>query len=181
MHELVGIAEQASYESVWLPEGLGRDSVAELIALLGAGDRITLATGIVPVFAREPTLTSAAVATAAALAPGRVILGVGIGHRDSLVAGHGIKFSRPLTRTREFTEIARRLLRGEGVEYAGDVFNISRFRVDCKPAIPVPVYVAALRPAMLRMAGAVAEGVLLNWATPERIREAIEHVYEGAR
>ena len=181
MRDLVGAAERAGYESAWLPEGIGRDSIAELIALLGAGEKIRLATGIVPVFAREPTLTSAAMATAAAVAPGRVILGVGIGHRDSLVAGHGITFSRPLARTREFTEIARRLLRGESLEYAGEVFNIARFKVDCTPSVAVPVYIAALRPAMLRMAGAVADGVLLNWATPQRIREAIEHVHAGAR
>jgi alkanesulfonate monooxygenase SsuD/methylene tetrahydromethanopterin reductase-like flavin-dependent oxidoreductase (luciferase family) len=181
MRDLVGVAERAGYDSAWLPEGIGRDSIAELIALLSAGQRITLATGIVPVFAREPTLTSAAMATAAALAPGRVILGVGIGHKNSLVAGHGVAFSRPLKRTREFTEIARRLLAGESLAYAGDIFNIARFQVDCTPSVAVPVYVAALRPAMLRMAGAVADGVLLNWATPQRIREAIEHVHAGAR
>jgi len=181
MRRLATVAEGAGYESAWLPENMGRDAVAELIALVSATKRITVGTGIVPVFGRQPTQTAAAVATAAAIAPGRVILGVGIGHRDALVGGHGIEFSRPLAHTREFIEIARRLLRGESVKYSGDIYRVGGFRVDCTPSTPVPVYVAALRPAMLRMAGAVADGVLLNWATPSRIREATEHVRAGAR
>lgn len=181
MSRLANTAESAGYDSVWLPESMGRDAIAELIVLAGATERIAVGTGIVPVFGRGPTLTAAAMATAATIAPGRVILGVGIGHRDSLVEGHGVEFARPLARTREFTEIARRLLRGESVGYDGDVFRISGYKVDCAPPSPVPVYIAALRPAMLRMAGAVADGVLMNWAPPERIREAAEHIRDGAR
>ena len=181
MQQLAATAETAGYHSAWLPESMGRDAVAEMVALAGATDRITVGTGIVPVFGREPTLTAAATATAAAIAPGRIILGVGIGHRDALVGGHGVAFSRPLARTKEFVEIARPLLRGETVEHAGEIFEIGRYRVDCTPPAPVPVYIAALRPAMLRMAGAIADGVLMNWATPDRVREAIAHVHEGAR
>jgi len=181
MRTLVTAAEAAGYESAWLPESVGRDAVAELIGLIPAGARITLGTGIVPVFARLPTLTAAAMAVAATIAPGRVVLGVGIGHRDGLVAGHGVEFSRPLTRTREFVEIARRLLRGERVEQLSGSFPIQDYQVECLPPLPVPVYVAALRPAMLRMAGACADGVLMNWATPARVREAVEHVRAGER
>lgn len=181
MRRIATTAERAGYETAWLPENMGRDAVAELISLVASTERITIGTGIVPVFGRRPTLTAAAVATAAAIAPGRVILGVGIGHRDALVSGHGIEFSRPLEHTREFVEIARRLLHGESVEYVGDIYKVGRFRVSCVPASPVPVFVAALRPAMLRMAGAVADGVLMNWATPARILEAIEHIRAGAR
>lgn len=181
MCRLAAVAERAGFENVWLPESMGRDAIAELIVLAGATGRITVGTGIIPVFGRQPTLTAAAMATAATVAPGRVILGVGIGHRDSLVAGHGVEFSRPLAHTREFVEIARRLLRGESAAYDGDIYRIGRYRVDCTPPSPVPVYIAALRPAMLRLAGAVADGVLMNWAPPDRIREAAEHIREGAR
>ena len=79
MRRIATTAEGAGYESAWLPESMGRDAVAELISLVAATERITIGTGIVPVFGRQPTLTAAAVATAAAIAPGRVILGVGIG------------------------------------------------------------------------------------------------------
>lgn len=181
MGRLATVAEGAGYDSVWLPESMGRDATAELIALAGMTERIAFGTGIIPVFGRSPTLTAAAMATAATMAPGRVILGVGIGHRDGLVAGHGVAFSRPLAHTREFTEIARPLLRGDRVAYDGDIYKIAGYQADCTPPSPVPVFIAALRPAMLRLAGAVADGVLMNWATPERVRDSIEHIHAGAR
>ena len=180
MAKLSSVAEDAGYESVWLPESMGRDAVSELTGLIGVTKDIAFGTGIIPVFGRSPTLTAAAMATAATLAPGRVILGVGIGHRDGLVAGHGVSFSQPLAHTREFVEIARPLLRGERVAYEGNIYKIAGYKVDCAPPSPVPVYIAALRPAMLRLAGAVADGVLMNWATPARVREAIEHIHAGA-
>ena len=95
MGRLATIAEEAGYQSAWLPESMGRDAIAELIALVGTTKRITIGTGIVPVFGRQPTLTAAAMATAAAIAPGRVILGVGIGHRDALVGLSLIHISEP--------------------------------------------------------------------------------------
>jgi probable F420-dependent oxidoreductase len=181
MTRLTAIAEEAGYDSAWLPESHGRDAVAELIVLAGASKRITIATGIVPVFGRQPTHAATAMAVAGTVAPGRVILGIGIGHKDHLETAHGVRdFGRPLTRTREFAQIARALLRGETVEHAGDAFAIGHYKVECPPPRPVPVYVAALRPAMLRMTGAVADGVIMNWATPDRVREAITHIRAGA-
>ena len=182
MCRLATLAEETGYDSAWLPERHGRDAISELIVLAGATARITIGTGIVPVFGRQPTHAATAMAVAGIVAPGRVALGIGIGHRDHLETAHGVAdFARPLARTREFAQIARALLRGETVTHTGDIFAIGRYKVECPPPQPVPVYVAALRPAMLRMAGAVADGVLMNWATPDRVREAIPHIHESAR
>src|SRR5262245_54412987 len=95
MRDLVRLAEQHGYDSVWLPESIGREAFTELTALVLAGERIRIGTGIVPVFARLPTVAAAAMATAATLAPGRVLLGLGIGHKGALQDGHGIQFSQP--------------------------------------------------------------------------------------
>src|SRR5262245_29494434 len=84
MRDLARLAERRGYDSVWLPESIGREAFTELTALVLAGDRIRVGTGIVPVFARLPTVAAAAIATAAALAPGRVILGLGIGHKRAV-------------------------------------------------------------------------------------------------
>jgi probable F420-dependent oxidoreductase len=180
MRDLVTLAEQKGYDSVWLPESMGRDACAELTAFAVASTRIRIGTGIVPVFARLPTLTAAAMATAATLAPGRVVLGIGIGHQGSLADGHGVSFSRPLQHVREFALIARRLLTEGRVSYSGEVYTVKHYQLDTPPPQPVPVYVAALRPQMLRLAGAVADGVLMNWATPDYVRQAIEYVRQGA-
>ncbi len=180
MQALTRLAEAHGYDSVWLPEGMGRDALSELLVLAQATERVRIGTGIVPVFGRLPTQTAATISTAAAVAPGRVILGVGIGHRDALVEGYGIEFSAPLEHTREFARITRQLLRCGEIADPGGLYDIARFRLAHRPAEPVPVFVAALRPQMLRAAGAVADGVLLNWATEDSVRRAIEHVREGA-
>jgi probable F420-dependent oxidoreductase len=180
MRDLVTLAEHKGYDSVWLPESMGRDACTELTALALASQRIRLGTGIVPVFTRLPTIAAAAMATAATLAPGRVILGVGIGHQGALEDGHGVPFSRPLQHVREFVSIARRLLADGQITYTGEIYTIKHYELDTPPPQPVPVYIAALRPQMLRLAGAVADGVLMNWATPGYVRQAIEYVRQGA-
>jgi probable F420-dependent oxidoreductase len=180
MRDLLTLAEHKGYDSVWLPESMGRDACTELTALALASQRIRLGTGIVPVFTRLPTIAAAAMATAATVAPGRVILGVGIGHQGSLEDGHGVSFSRPLQHVREFVSIARRLLAEGQITYTGEIYTIKHYELDTPPPQPVPVYVAALRPQMLRLAGAVADGVLMNWATPDYVRQAIEFVRQGA-
>jgi alkanesulfonate monooxygenase SsuD/methylene tetrahydromethanopterin reductase-like flavin-dependent oxidoreductase (luciferase family) len=125
-------------------------------------------------------MASAAMATAATLAPGRVMLGIGIGHQGALEGGHGVSFSRPLQRVREFASVARELLRQGQVSYSGEVYTIKHYALDTPPPQPVPVFIAALRPQMRRLAGAVADGVLMNWATPDYVRQALEYVQQGA-
>ncbi len=180
MRDLAQLAEGHGYDSIWLPESQGREAITELTSLVLATERIRVGTGIVPVFARLPTVAAAAMSTAAELAPGRVILGLGIGHKAAVENGHGIHFARPFQQTREFTTIARRLLREGTVSYAGDIYNITRYQLDATPSEPVPVFLAALRPQMLQLAGAIADGVLMNWPTPEYILQAIEHIRQGA-
>ncbi len=181
MQELARLAERHGYTSVWLPESLGREVFTELTALALSSERIRIGTGIVPVFARLPTVAAAAMNTAATLAPGRVILGLGIGHRPAMESGYGVAFSRPFQHTREFATIARELLREGEISYSGELYQIQHFQFDAPPPQPVPVFLAALRPQMLQLAGAVAYGVLMNWASLEYIPEAIAHIRQGAK
>jgi probable F420-dependent oxidoreductase len=180
MHDLVNLAEGKGYDSVWLPESMGRDALGELTALLAMSQRIRIGTGIVPVYARLPTIAAAAIANAANVAPGRAILGVGIGHQSALEDGHGVAFSQPLQHVREFATIVRRLLADGKVSFAGDVYHIKHYELEALPQQPAPLYVAALRPRMLRLAGAVADGVLMNWVSLDYVPQAIAYIREGA-
>ena len=180
MRDLVNLAEGKGYDSAWLPESMGRDALGELTALLAMSQRIRIGTGIVPVYARLPTIAAAAISTAANVAPGRPILGLGIGHQSALQDGHGIPFSKPLQHVREFATIVRKLLHDGQVSYAGDVYNIKHFQLEAPPPQPPPIYIAALRPRMLRLAGAVADGVLMNWVSLDYVSQAIAHIREGA-
>ncbi len=179
--ELATLAESRGYETVWVPEGSGRDSLSQLAFLAARTERVKLATGILPIYHRTPTLTAMSAAGLSALSAGRFVLGLGVGHQPSVVGNHGVSFRRPLTRMRETITIIRRLLRGEQVTYAGRVFNLDNANLGgAAPAEPTPVYSAALGPQMLELAGELADGALLNWTAVAYLEPAIQCLRRGA-
>jgi len=174
-------AERLGYHSVWLPEGRGREAFAQLGALAVTTDRIHLGTGIMPVFSRPPALAAMGLATLDDLSGGRMIFGIGAGHPGITERGYGQAFTRPVRAVREFVEIVRLAMSGEPVRYTGKVFNVQEFALESTPARQVPIFVAALRGSMLRLAGEIGDGVLLNWMTPEQAARSAAAVREAAR
>jgi alkanesulfonate monooxygenase SsuD/methylene tetrahydromethanopterin reductase-like flavin-dependent oxidoreductase (luciferase family) len=179
--DLAVLAEKKGYEMVWAPEGGWRDSPTQLAAYAMATKRVKLGTGILPAFSRTPTLTAMTAASLDMISGHRFVLGLGVGHRGMAEDGHGVAFERPMTRIRETVEIVRRLLKGETLAYKGKVFDMKRGSLGYPHAFPVPIYIAALGPQMLEMAGEVADGALLNWSAPSSIEEALTHVEAGAK
>ncbi len=140
--ELASLAEKSGYETVWVPEGAGRDALTQLTAVAMTTRHLKLGTGIMPVFSRTPMLTAMTAAGLAAVSQGRFILGLGVGHRPAVENGHGVIFRRPLTRLRETVAIVRRLLRGESVTHQGRVFKVRDAGLGgSAPAEPVPIYI----------------------------------------
>jgi alkanesulfonate monooxygenase SsuD/methylene tetrahydromethanopterin reductase-like flavin-dependent oxidoreductase (luciferase family) len=162
---IVRAAETSGYGAVFLPEITGRDALVTLGALAGETRDLRLGAGVVPMRSRTELLLAMAAATVHERSGGRLILGIGTGEAD---AG-------ALERLRETVRSLRALLRGEPVERRGRVVRLS-----LDPGGPVPLWVAALGPKAMRLAGEVADGVLLNWCPPERVRLARERVAEGA-
>jgi 5,10-methylenetetrahydromethanopterin reductase len=178
--DLARLAEAAGYESVWVPEGSGKDAFSLLTAYALATRRIRLGTGIVVVYPRSPSILAMTAATLDHVSGGRAVLGLGIGHRPIVEAGHGVVFDRPVRRTREYVALIRAILRGGPLPATG-IVPVTRFELDFVPERPdLPIYLAALGPQMCRLAGQVADGVLLNWATPEAVAEAVAEVRRGA-
>jgi alkanesulfonate monooxygenase SsuD/methylene tetrahydromethanopterin reductase-like flavin-dependent oxidoreductase (luciferase family) len=178
--DLAALADRLGYHSVWVPEGRGRELDSMLGAMAQATVRIGLASGILPLYSRPPALVAMAAATLADLSGGRFVLGIGAGHPAIIEQGYGVSFREPLLAAREFVAIVRTALAGERVSMRGRVFEVDAFQLEAKPDHPVPIYLAALGPAMLRMAGEVADGVILNWTSPEHIPWAVARVREGA-
>ena len=179
--ELAKLAEDRGFESVWLPEGAGGEALTQLSAFACSTSRITLATGILPIYHRTPTLLAMGAGSVDAISGGRFILGLGVGHRDPVEGGHGIPFDRPTTRMRETVHIVRALLTGEPVTYDGKVYKPRDSKLGFNPVRrDLPIYLAALRPQMVEMAGEIADGVLLNWATPKYLEQAMGHLRRGA-
>lgn len=175
---LARAADDAGYGSIWAPEVGSRDAVV-LSALYGANtSRATVGTGVVPVFSRKVTSLSLAAAAAAEASDGRFILGLGTGHRFPAEAWYESHWKRPRTYMREVIEVLRRIFAGERVSHNGSV-RVEGFHLGTNPPA-IPIYVGGLTPATLRLAGEVADGVILNWLPSEGIEKAALLVREAA-
>ncbi|MDR7556137.1 MAG: LLM class flavin-dependent oxidoreductase [Armatimonadota bacterium] len=179
--DLAVLADRLGYDSLWVPEGRGRELCSLLGAMARATRRVRLATGIMPIFSRPPALAAMAAATLADLTAGRFVLGLGTGHPSIVEDGYDQAYRRPLDAMREYVEIVRRALRGDRVATSGQVFRVRDFQLEAPPSHPVPIYVAALGEQMLQLAGQVADGVILNWMGPARAAWAAERARRAAR
>jgi alkanesulfonate monooxygenase SsuD/methylene tetrahydromethanopterin reductase-like flavin-dependent oxidoreductase (luciferase family) len=158
----VHAAERCGYEAVFMPEIAAREAFSVLVALAGTTERIGLTTGVVRIDRRDLRTTALAAATAAEAAPGRFVLGLGS--------------NLPIEETGSFLASLRRLLAGEVVDGPN-----GPERLDRPPgAGAVPLYLAALGPRMCELAGERADGVILNWCTPERVVRARDEIARGA-
>lgn len=175
---LVRAADDIGFSSIWVPEVGSRDAIF-LAGMYGSVTRqATVGTGVVPVYARNVATLALSVAAAADAADGRFILGIGAGHRFTAEAWFGARWNNPRTHMRETVTVLRQILAGERVEHNGDV-KLHGFHLGFTPP-PVPIYFAALTPASLRLAGEIADGVILNWLPPDGIEKASLLVREAA-
>jgi probable F420-dependent oxidoreductase len=178
--DLARLAEARGYESIWVPEGSGKEAFSQLTAYALSTERVRLGTGIATIYSRSPSLLAMTAGTLDLISGKRAILGLGIGHREWVEQGHGVAFGKPLRRMREYVATIRAILRGEKIPEATQV-PVTRFRLEFRPERPtLPIYVAALGPQMCRLAGEIADGVLMNWATTAYVKEAIANVRKGA-
>jgi 5,10-methylenetetrahydromethanopterin reductase len=179
-HDLVEVleaAEETGYEAVFVPEIAGREAFSTLAGFATATSRVALGTGVVTMSSRSPLTTAMAAATVHDLSGARVILGIGTGDPQALprMPAGGV-----LEVTRRYAEVVKRALSGAPVE-AEPLFGVRGFRLAlASGAAPPPVWLGALGDRMIRLAGEVADGVLLNWCTPERVARARRLIKQGA-
>jgi alkanesulfonate monooxygenase SsuD/methylene tetrahydromethanopterin reductase-like flavin-dependent oxidoreductase (luciferase family) len=175
---LARAADDAGYESIWAPEVGSRDAIL-LSALYGSATKhATVGTGVIPIYARNIAALSLSAAAAAEASDGRFILGLGAGHRFPTEAWYEAKWYKPRARLREMIDLLRRIFAGERVSHNGSI-NLAGFHLGSDPPA-IPIYIAGLTPATLRLAGEVADGVILNWLPPDGIEKAALVVREAA-
>ena len=178
---LVQFAESLGYDVAWMPDQtFHRDPFLTLAACAHGTTRIALGVGVTNPYTRHPALIARAAATLSELCNGRFILGIGTGHPAVIEEGYGLQHREPLAAAREFILIVRRALTGERVGMHGRVFRVDAFQLESRSLHRVPIYLAALGPRMLRLAGQLADGVILNWISPSRVRSAVEIVRQEA-
>ncbi len=175
-------AEAAGYDTLWTGEVGGPDAVSTMTLLASHTERVNVASGVMPVQTRTPVVVGMTAASLAQIAPGRIRLGLGISSRIIVGEWNGLPFERPLEQLREAVQVIRMVLSGERVNFEGRCYRVRNFRLlQAPPAKPVPIYLGALGPRMLRLAGEIADGVLLNWIPPEAIPGSIRQIEIGAR
>jgi probable F420-dependent oxidoreductase len=151
------------YTDVWSAETNGTDAFTPLVLASAWEPTLRLGTAIVPVYTRGPALIAMSAASLAAAAPGRFVLGLGASSPVIVGNWNGIAFERPYQRSRDVLRAVQAALRGERVDGKFDTFTVRRFKLEQAPVPPPLVYLAALRPQMLALAGREADGAILNW------------------
>ncbi|MFN2616403.1 MAG: LLM class flavin-dependent oxidoreductase [Thermoleophilaceae bacterium] len=178
--ERVGLAERLGYESTYVTHIAGRDSLTLLMAYAARSEQLRLGTGVMPIYSRTPVTTAMSAATVDEFCGGRLVLGLGVSHRPVVEGWYGDRIDKPVREMREYVGIVRAILRGEDPPQ-GERFR-SSFRFQGYGArADLPVYLAALSPAMLRLAGELAEGVVLWLCNPDYIeRVVVPELRKGA-
>lgn len=178
---LARLAEESGYTDLWSAEVDGTDGFGTLAAIAAVTEKLRLGTAIVPVYSRPPALLAMSAANLQGLSRGRFVLGIGTS--TSIVIGRwmGIPFDKPVLRMRETVSILREALSGKKVTFEGETVSSQGFRLTADPGEPVPIYIAALGPKMLELAGEVADGVIFYLFTPEGVRDAIAKVHASAK
>jgi probable F420-dependent oxidoreductase len=174
-------AEPLGYESLWIADtGAGPDAFVVAAVAAGVTSRARIGTAVVPIYTRALPVLAAGTGTVAQLAPGRFVLGIGISSETIVDTWGGVPFERPFTRMRETVDILRKMLAGERVTVRGKTVRTANFRLVSPPPARVPIYIAALMPPMLELAGEIADGVILNFMPVEAVPRMLEHVRRGA-
>ena len=177
--EIVKEAEKLGYTDAWSYEVDSVDCFS-ILALAAQHSNMRLGTAIANVYTRGPATLAQSAASIAELAPGRFELGIGAGSQIIIETWNGGKFRKPLTRVREMAQVLRPALAGERVIFQGETINVNGFRLSTPPAQPPRIHIAALRENMLKLAGELGDGCIINWLSAEDCKQSIAVVREAA-
>ena len=179
--DIAARAQDSGYRSIWTVEATGSDALTLLGAVSQTAPNLDLGTGIIPIQTRTPALAAMSAATLQALNPDvEVWLGVGVS-APGILSQHGVTATvKPIGLMREYIALFRECLTGESVTFEGDYFQIKRFRLGMRLGERKPkIVMAALNPQMLKLAGEVADGVLLNYLPSSHVQSSVNHVRKG--
>ncbi|GAA3511820.1 LLM class F420-dependent oxidoreductase [Actinocatenispora rupis] len=179
-------ADRLGYDVVWAAEAYGSDSPTMLAWLAGQTERIGLGSAVMQIPARSPAMTAMTAATIDGISGGRFRLGLGVSGPQVSEGWHGVRFAKPLKRTREYVDVVRLALGRKKVEYDGEFYQLplpdgpgKALRLTVHPTREIPLYLAAVGPRNLELAGEIADGWLAVFLAPEYAGEQLRHVAAG--
>jgi probable F420-dependent oxidoreductase len=177
--EVAARAEALGYDRLWAAEAGTADAFVLLTACAAVTGRIGLATGVVPIQTRTPSLMAQAAASVQDASSGRFTLGLGVSSPTIVERWNGVAYDAPLARMREYVGIVRALLAGEKVSHTGTHYRVEGYRVLMALPPPPPILLGALGEHMLMTAGEIADGVCLNWIAASAVPAALDKVRAG--
>jgi F420-dependent oxidoreductase-like protein len=189
--ETVLEAERLGYSAVWTGESYGTDAVSPIAWVLARTSKIKAGTGIMQMSARTPTCAAMTAATLQAMSNNRFLMGIGPSGPQVIEGWHGAAYGKPLTRTREYIAIVRKIFAREApLQHKGEHYQIpyagpgatglgKPLKSILHPDPSLKIYTAAISPAGLATAGEVADGVQPIFMSPERTNLVTEHVLAG--
>jgi probable F420-dependent oxidoreductase len=161
------------YTDVWTAETDGVDGFTPLALAAAWSPSLRLGVAIIPAYTRGPALLAQSAAALAEAAPGRFTLGLGTSSDVIVTRWNGIEFAEPYKRVRDTIRFLRSALAGEKVDHQYETFTVRGFRLARPVEEPPPLFLAALRPGMLRLAGREADGVIINWLSAEDVATVV--------
>ncbi|HVA06995.1 MAG TPA: LLM class F420-dependent oxidoreductase [Acidimicrobiales bacterium] len=172
--------KELGYTDVWSAEVDGSDGFTPLTLAAAWEPTLNLGVAITPAYTRGPALLAQSVASLADAAPGRFYFGLGASS-DVIVAGwNGLEFTHQYRRVRDTLRFLRLALTGEKVTEKYEGFSVTGFRLARVPEQQPALYLAALRPGMLHLAGKEADGAILNWLSADDVPKAVAEVNSEA-
>jgi F420-dependent oxidoreductase-like protein len=189
--ELILEAERLGYHSTWCGEAYGNDAVSPVAWVLARTTKIKAGTGIMQMSARTPACAASTAITLQSMSNDRFLMGIGPSGPQVIEGWHGQPYGKPLVRTREYIEIARKIFAREApLEHKGEHYQIPYAGPDATglgkplkstihPSASIKIYMASFSPAGLRTAGELADGVQPIYMSPERTGLVTEHVLAG--
>ncbi|GAA2756896.1 LLM class F420-dependent oxidoreductase [Actinopolymorpha rutila] len=180
-------ADRLGYSVCWAPEAYGTDAATLLATVAARTERIGIGSGVFQIPARAPAMTAMTAATLDALSGGRFRLGLGVSGPQVSEGWYGVRFDHPLARTRDYVQVVRQVLRRQRLEYAGRHLTLplpdgpgKPLRLSVRPLrADVPVYLAAVGPRNLELAGEIADGWLGVFVAPEFVPDSLAHLRAG--
>ena len=177
-------SEEAGFVAAFIPEAV-TDSMAGLQAMALATERIKVGSGIANIYLRHPCLQAMTAQAIDELSEGRLILGLGISHKGIVEGRFGIPFGPPTDKPRqrliEYVAVLRQAFAGQVVDFSGEFYRVHDWQSGVPVTRPrIPIYLAVLGLKMARLAGEIADGVILNLASIDHTRRIVEAIREGA-
>ncbi|MEU3839928.1 LLM class F420-dependent oxidoreductase [Streptomyces sp. NPDC028635] len=181
-------ADRLGYAVCWAAEAYGSDAATVLSWVAAQTERIDVGSAIFQIPARQPAMTAMTAATLDSLSGGRFRLGLGVSGPQVSEGWYGVKFDKPLSRTREYVEIVRRAMSRERLSFEGEHWTLPLPGGPGKPIKltvhpereHIPLYIAAIGPRNLEQTGEIADGALLIFPSADHLEDtAIRHLRAG--